>query len=139
MGCGDAGHILLSHYVAEDLAESERWRPLLNDIGTFEVKHAARLSVTNFYSDEVGNPKLPSKLQAVRKHRARVRWGEIAAALLVLGVITDGVFFFARHPTTSALRAVSSFNISPLQQRGRARRSLPCSNWKLDCVLPPHH
>ena len=33
----------------------------------------------------------------------------------------------------------SSFNISPLQQRGRARRSLPCSNWKLGCVLPPHH
>jgi hypothetical protein len=34
--------------------------------------------------------------------------------------------------------AVSSFNISPLQQRERPRRSLPCSNWKLDCVLPPH-
>src|SRR6202030_41589 len=66
MDCGDAGHILLSHHVAEDLAEYERWRPLLLDLGTFEVKHGVRGSVTNLYSDEVGNPKLPSKLQAVK-------------------------------------------------------------------------
>src|SRR5882757_10072140 len=87
MDCGDAGHILLSHHVAEDLAEYDRWRPLLHDIGTFEVKHGVRVSVTNLYSDEVGNPKLPSKLQAVKKHHAHVRWAEIAAALLVLGAI----------------------------------------------------
>ena len=31
-----------------------------------------------------------------------------------------------------------SFSISPSRQRGRARRSSPCSNWKLDCVLPSH-
>ena len=68
MDCGDAGHILLSHHVAEDLAEYERWRPFLHDIGTFEVKHGARVSVTNLYSDEVGNPNLPSKLQAVRRN-----------------------------------------------------------------------
>ena len=42
MDCGDAGHILLSHHVAEDLAEYERWRPFLHDIGTFEVKHGVR-------------------------------------------------------------------------------------------------
>ncbi len=30
------------------------------------------------------------------------------------------------------------FNISQLQQPGRATRSLPCSNWKLGCVLPTH-
>src|SRR5437588_11751245 len=29
MDCGDAGHILLSKHVAEDLEEYERWRPLL--------------------------------------------------------------------------------------------------------------
>jgi class 3 adenylate cyclase len=29
MDCGDAGHILLSHHVAEDLAEYERWQPFL--------------------------------------------------------------------------------------------------------------
>src|SRR2546421_10588571 len=39
MDCGDAGHILLSKHVAEDLEEYEQWRPLLHDLGTLEVKH----------------------------------------------------------------------------------------------------
>ena len=106
MDCGDAGHILLSRHVAEDLAEYERWRPLLHDVGTCEVKHGMRVSVTNLYSEEIGNPRLPSKLQAVRKHRAHVRWAEIAAALLILGAIIAGVFFLARRPSTSALAIV---------------------------------
>src|SRR5215471_5017203 len=101
MDCGDAGHILLSYHVAEDLEQFERWRPLLHDIGTFEVKHGVPVSVTNLYSDEVGNAQLPSKLQGVRKHRSHVRWAEIGAALLVLGAIIAGVFFFARRPFTS--------------------------------------
>jgi len=67
MDCGDAGHILLSKHVAEDLEHYERWRPFLHDIDIFEVKHGVRVSVTNLYSDEVGNPRLPSKLQAVKK------------------------------------------------------------------------
>ena len=60
MDCGGAGHILLSDHVAQDLAEYERWRPFLHDIGTFEVKHGVQVSVTNLYSDEVGNPRLPN-------------------------------------------------------------------------------
>src|SRR5438552_3511081 len=78
MDCGDAGHILLSKHAAEDLEEYEQWRPLLHDLGTCEVKHGIRVAVTNLYSDEVGNPQLPSNLQAVRKHRARVRCAELA-------------------------------------------------------------
>src|SRR3989440_6139123 len=85
MDCGDAGHILLSRHVAEDLEEYERWRPFLHDIGTFEVKHGVPVSVTNLYSEEIGNAKLPTKLQAVRKRRVHVRWAEIGAALVVLG------------------------------------------------------
>jgi len=102
MDCGDAGHILLSHHVAEDLAEYQRWRPFLHDIGTFEVKHAARVSITNLYSEEIGNPRPPSKLQAVRKHRAHVRWAQIAASLLMLAAIIGGAFFFLRRPMRSA-------------------------------------
>src|SRR5437870_8329001 len=52
MDCGDAGHILLSKRVAEDLAEYEQWRPLLHDVGACEVKHGVRVSVVNLYSDE---------------------------------------------------------------------------------------
>src|SRR3989440_2407759 len=84
MDCGDAGHILLSKHVAEDLENYERWRPFLHDIGAFEVKHGVKVNVTNLYSDEIGNPQLPIKLQAVRKHRAHIRWAEIAAVVLVL-------------------------------------------------------
>src|SRR6476620_11062609 len=73
MDCGDAGHILLSKHAAEDLEEYQRWRPLLHDLGSCEVKHAARVSITNLYSAESGNPRPPSKLQAVRKHHAHVR------------------------------------------------------------------
>src|SRR2546423_13257683 len=87
MDCGDAGHILLSHHVAEDLEQFERWRPFLHDIGAFEVKHGVRVNVTNLYSDEIGNPNLPSKLQAVKEHHAHVRWAEVAIGLLVLGAI----------------------------------------------------
>src|SRR5438046_4500218 len=101
MDCGDAGHILLSRHVAEDLAEYERWRPFLHDIGTFEVKHGVRVSVTNLYSEEIGNAKLPTKLQAVRKHRAHVRWAEIGAAFLVLGAII-AAFVFLLHRSTRA-------------------------------------
>src|SRR6266496_3845179 len=113
MDCGDAGHILLSHHVAEDLAEYERWRPFLHDIGTVEVKHGVRVSVTNLYSDEVGNPNLPSKLQAVRKHRTHVRWGEVAIGLLVLGAIVTAFMIVSRRPTTS-LTAIPEKSIAVL-------------------------
>ena len=101
MDCGDAGHILLSQHVADDLEQYPRWRSLLHDIGTFEVKHGVRINVTNLYSDEVGNPRLPTKLQAVRKHRAHVRWAEVAIGLLVLAAIIGGLFYFARRPASS--------------------------------------
>jgi TolB-like protein/Tfp pilus assembly protein PilF len=101
MDCGDAGHILLSRHVAEDLEQDDRWRPLLHDLGTCEVKHGVRVGVTNLYSDEVGNPKLPGKFQALKKHRAHVRWTEVAIGLLVLGAITGAGFFLSRRPAQS--------------------------------------
>jgi TolB-like protein/Tfp pilus assembly protein PilF len=101
MDCGDAGHILLSHHVAEDLEAFDRWRPFLHDVGTFEVKHGVRVSVTNLYSDEIGNAQLPSKLQAVKTHRAHVRWATVAIGLVVLGAIVGGAYFFLRGPMRS--------------------------------------
>src|SRR6185295_2403761 len=96
MDCGDAGHILLSQHVAEDLEQFERWRPLLHEIGTFEVKHGVRVNVTNLYSEEVGNPALPTKLLAFRKRRARVL---IATASLVSALVIGAIFFFGRRPS----------------------------------------
>ena len=54
MDCGDAGHILLSRRVAEDIEHYPRWRPYLHELGECEVKHGVRVSLVNFYTDEVG-------------------------------------------------------------------------------------
>jgi class 3 adenylate cyclase len=43
LDCGDAGHILLSAHVAEDLGQYRQWQPLLHDLGECEVKHGLRL------------------------------------------------------------------------------------------------
>jgi len=102
MDCADAGHILLSKHVAEDLEQYVHWKPLLHELGPCEVKHGVRVDLFSLYSDEVGNAKLPTKLQAVRKHRVRVRWAAIAAALLVIGAIVSGVFYFSRRPAIAA-------------------------------------
>src|ERR1700682_1609695 len=87
MDCGDAGHILLSKRVAEDLGEYEQWRPLLHDLGACEVKHGARVSIVNLHADQVGNPDLPKKFQALKKRSARLRWAAMAAGLLALVAI----------------------------------------------------
>src|SRR5919206_2011157 len=63
MDCGDAGHILLSKRVADDLEQYGRWRPLLHDLGICEVKHGATLGVVNLYSDEIGNAETPKKFK----------------------------------------------------------------------------
>jgi TolB-like protein/class 3 adenylate cyclase len=68
MDCGDAGHILLSKRVADDLEQYPQWHPLLHNLGECEVKHGATVALVNLYSDEIGNPELPKKFKG---HEAR--------------------------------------------------------------------
>ena len=103
MDCGDAGHILLSKHVAEDLEEYEQWRPLLHDLGECEMKHGVRLSVVNLYDDQVGNPKLPRRFETVQKRRTRLRWAAVTAALLTLAAIVAGNSMFSRYRVRSTL------------------------------------
>src|ERR1700719_4414123 len=84
MDCGDAGHILLSKHVAEDLEEYEKWRPLLHDLGSCEVKHGVRVSIVNLYGDQIGNPLPPKKFQALKKRSIRLRWAMATATLFAL-------------------------------------------------------
>ena len=70
MDCGDAGHILLSKHVAEDLENYGRWRPYLRDLGECEVKHGVRVSLVNFCSDNIGNPRTPEKLRQAKREPA---------------------------------------------------------------------
>ncbi len=105
MDCGDAGHILLSKHVAEDLEEYEKWRPLLHDLGSCEVKHGVRVSVVNLYDDQFGNAKLPQRFETVQKRRKRLRWTATAAALLALAVVVTGIATFSRYRVRSTLAA----------------------------------
>src|SRR5262249_7202881 len=85
MDCGDAGHILLSKHVAEDLEEYPHWQPHLHDLGECEVKHGVRVSVVNLYTGELGNPAVPEKLKAARVAAARRK--RAALRRLSLGVM----------------------------------------------------
>jgi len=110
MDCGDAGHILLSKHLADDLVEYRHWRPHLHDLGECEVKHGLRLHLINLYKDNLGNPHLPEKLKrgsrwkqasgaAVRPVSAP-RWSKVVliAALLVsvIALATSFSIFFRR-------------------------------------------
>src|SRR5215831_18696797 len=118
MACADAGHILVSRHVAEDLEQYPRWRPYLHELGECEVKHGVRIGVVNLYADQVGNPQTPKKFQALKKHRVRVRWAEVAVALLVLAAIIAAFVFFLRRPTRSALAIVEkSIAVLPFENR----------------------
>ena len=105
MDCGDAGHILLSKHVAEDLEEYERWRALLHDLGSCELKHGVRVSVVNLYDNQFGNSKLPRKFEAVQKRRARLRWAAMTTAFLAVAAVVVGIAMLSRYRVQSTLAA----------------------------------
>src|SRR5438445_7203118 len=111
MDCGDAGHILLSKHVAEDLEEYQKWRPLLHDLGSCEVKHGVCVSVVNLYDDEFGNAKVPRRFETVQKRRTRLRWAAPAAALLALAAAVAGIAMFSckriRSPAAAPEKSIA--------------------------------
>jgi TolB-like protein/Tfp pilus assembly protein PilF len=116
MDCGDAGHILLSRRVADDLETYPRWQPCLHNLGEFEVKHGAQIGIVNLYDDQIGNPQLPKKFQALKKHRSRVRRAEVAIALLVLAAAVAAFLFVLRRPMRTALTvAEKSIAVLPFE------------------------
>jgi serine/threonine-protein kinase len=115
--CGDAGHILLSGHVAEDLSEYRHWQPYLHDLGECEVKHGLRLHLFNLYRDNLGNPQVPEKLKRGKRSKPASavrpitfpRWPKIAlmVALLVSAValVISSLIFFNRAPPTTTTTA----------------------------------
>src|SRR5258707_5396878 len=114
MDCGDAGHILLSKHVADDLEQYRQWRSHLHDLGECEVKHDVRVHVVNLYTDELGNRELPEKFQQakatltapltsapVAKPAPRSR-GLTAALIIVAALAGAGGFYIFSHRPTSA-------------------------------------
>src|SRR6266446_8056085 len=54
MDCGDAGHILVSKRVADDLAQDSLWQPLLHELAEIEVNHGLKIGIVNLYTPELG-------------------------------------------------------------------------------------
>src|SRR5437588_12984532 len=117
MDCGDAGHILLSKHVADDLEQYPRWRSLLHELGDWEVKHGVRVGLVNLYGDEIGTPEVPKKLQ-VLKHRTRTRWTAIATALALLaGIIAAFVIVSTKSPKSTLPISEKSIAVLPFANR----------------------
>jgi len=128
MDCGDAGHILLSKHVGEDLEEYPHWQPHLHDLGECEVKHGVRLSVVNLYTEELGNPAVPEKLKAARvaaaarRKRAAFRWPSLGvmSLLALIAVIGFLLFRYRRPPATVELPVPEkSIAVLPFDNRSR--------------------
>src|SRR6266481_5516662 len=119
MDCGDAGHILLSKHLADDLVEYRHWRPHLHDLGECEVKHGLRLHLVNLYKDNLGNPNLPEKLKrgsrwkqasgAAVRPVITPRWPKyVLTAVLLLSVVALAISFSVLHRRGSPAAARSS-------------------------------
>jgi TolB-like protein/Flp pilus assembly protein TadD len=93
MDCGDAGHILLSRRVAEDLEQYRQWQPRLHDLGECEVKHGVKLHLTNLFGDDFGNSAVPARLAAAQRGRKRIGKLQIGLALAALLLLAAGIGF----------------------------------------------
>jgi TolB-like protein/class 3 adenylate cyclase/Tfp pilus assembly protein PilF len=117
LDCGDAGHILLSEHVADDLAQYRHWQPYLRDLGECEVKHGLRLHLFNLCKENVGNPHVPEKLKRGRRGKQAAvpvrpisapRWPKFLIAVtlvaVALALVTSSLILFHRtSPTTTSI------------------------------------
>src|SRR3954470_2949214 len=114
MDCGDAGHILLSKHVAEDLEGYPHWQPHLHELGECEVKHGVRVSVVNLYTGELGNPAVPEKLKAARVAAAARKEQVVLQRMLV-----DEHFY--RDTQSVAFPKLNDYQLSLLEPLGQRR------------------
>src|SRR5918996_660357 len=113
MDCGDAGHILLSRRVAEDLKHYRQWQPQVHDLGECEVKHGVRIHLFNLYTGDLGNPELPEKLRHGRDRKRRDRWALITAAIVIVGGAAVSIAFFLHRPAINSA-STSVATLSPV-------------------------
>jgi serine/threonine-protein kinase len=126
MDCGDAGHILLSKRVAEDLAHSRQWHPCLHDLGECAVKHGLPIFIVNLYTDEFGNARLPEKVKQWQSEQAAQAAGASPPAprrkyvLIALGVLSIaaaglGFWFYFKQAELASLLTEKTIAVLPFQ------------------------
>jgi len=143
LDCGDAGHILLSEHVADDLAQYRHWQPYFHDLGKCEVKHGLHLHLFNLYKENLGNPQVPEKLR-------RRRWKEapgvsvhpvsapgwpkvmfmVALVVSIIALVVSSWIFFRRAsplPITAAAPAARASS-APAVVREKSIAILPFKN-----------
>ena len=96
MDCGDAGHILLSKRVVDDLEHYPQWRPHLHSLGECQVKHGARIHTFNLYTKTVGNAQIPQKFRKAKTARMAKLW-KIVVAVALLALLAAGGFYYRSH------------------------------------------
>ena len=112
MDCGDAGHILVSKRVADDLGQLARWSPLFHDLGEAEVKHGVRVHLFNLASDEVGNPEVPAKLRpAPAKFFSKRLW--VIAASVIAAALLGTAAWLALKPRNEPATLVTPPVVAP--------------------------
>src|SRR5215472_15275191 len=130
MDCGDAGHILLTKHVAEDLEHYPRWHSYLHELGQCKTKHGEIISVVNLYDDEVGNPQLPEKLKEAHQEWAakatsrpaptfRRKHLLIGAAALLIAACALGIWFYSRQATVTPAAPAKSIAVLPFENLSR--------------------
>ena len=136
MDCGDAGHVLISKHMAEDLEQYGHWKRNLHDLGECEVKHGVRVAVVNLYTEDFGNPEVPQKfLQARHKaaavpvaaeKRTRSRsWIIAAAALVLIAALVAGVFLLSRRSAPARSNGRTVRGEAEVAETGRPSSALP--------------
>jgi adenylate cyclase len=103
MDCGDAGHVLVSKHMAEDLEQYGHWKRHLHDLGECEVKHGVRVAVVNLYTENLGNPEVPQKFRQARKGAAPLvrektsrRW-ILAVPVVLIAALIIGAIILSRR------------------------------------------
>jgi TolB-like protein/class 3 adenylate cyclase/Flp pilus assembly protein TadD len=116
MSCGDAGHILVAKRVADDLAQYEKWRPCLRELGEVEVKHGVKIDLVNLCLNGIGNSELPERVKESRRCQTVARRKRVAlggALLLIASLLAWAVYYQAQQRKT-ALAAIPQKSIAVL-------------------------
>jgi TolB-like protein/class 3 adenylate cyclase len=153
MDCGDAGHILVSKRMAEDLEQYRQWQPHLHDLGEVEVKHGRRVAVVNLYTNELGNPEIPAKFKIAAQQSAerevvpasgpKRKIGLLAGAVGLLAIFGIGAWILTHRiaskseniPSESSSIPAKSIAVLPLENLSEEKENAFFADGIQDDVL----
>jgi len=141
MDCGDAGHILLSRRIADDLAQYTRWAPHLHDLGVVEVKHGVKIDLINLYTAVTGNSAIPEKIkqavtaEAIRRATVPQRTFPgnrkrtlTLSAVLLLGVLAVSLFLVFNRTSSQSTPDLTTTLVTVEKTNRKSIAVLPFEN-----------